>query len=453
METLMTDSLYKLDRIFLVTLLNSKPLIESCVRQAVQASYFQLPEHQVLYKMIMYTWEVDKVLLRDDAFISLTKKAVSTDTLTLSKTETLYSEVKLIQPHSSPEILLEEFLHAYKQRKFSAALRKSLELAGDQKVDEAMQVLTQNIGDIGKDLNRATTSAGFVGAEADDIIFKMEDKEIHPEKYRGIMVGFPTFDLATQGLMKGTATLIMGSMKSAKSVLAVNIASNVAAAGKRVYYHVNEGGKDMVHQRLISCATGITYGSIREPLDENGQKRLTAEDKAKIGAYLHSPEASRIYVDSTTPASSTPAYVDSRLTELEMEGPMDLMIIDHLGLMKSSSNNDKWLQLDEITQDLIGVIRKHQIPLIILCHVNRDGLKKKDKSFGFDDMGLSLEPLKHVDLIVSWRITGDIQDFERNHVGQGYLTIKGARDSETKEISLEVNTNKMKIWEGLTVGH
>ena len=68
-------------------------------------------------------------------------------------------------------------------------------------------------------------------------------------------------------------------------------------------------------------------------------------------------------------------------------------------------------------------------------------------------MGLSLEPLKHVDMIVSWRITGDIEQFERTHTGQGFLTIKGARDSETKEISLEVNTNKMKIYEGQMVGH
>lgn len=449
----MTDLLTKLDRTFLATMLNSQALIELCVRQVVQANYLQLPEYQVLYKMIMYTWDADKVLLRDDSFMSLTKKAVSTDTITISKTETLYSELKLIQPHSSPEILLDEFLQAYKQRRFSSALRNSLELAGDQRIDEAMQALTTNIGDIGKELNRATVSAGFIGEEAEAILFKLEDKEIHPEKYKGIMVGFPSFDLATQGLMKGTSTLIMGSMKSAKSVLAVNIAANVAASGKRVYYHVNEGGKDMVHQRLISCATGIIYGSIREPLDEKGQKRLTDQDKEKIGSYLRSPEAARIYVDSTTPASSTPAYVDSRLTELEASGPMDLMIIDHLGLMKSSSKHDKWLQLDEITQDLIGVIRKHQIPLIIICHVNRDGLKKKDKSFGFDDMGLSLEPLKHVDLIISWRITGDQAEFERNHVGQGFLTIKGARDSETKEISLEVNTNKMKIWEGLTVAH
>lgn len=452
----MTDELTKLERTVLATLLNSEELVKLCVAQEVQASYFQLPEFQTLYKIIMFNWKESAVLLRDDSFQSWIKAAVSTDTQTLVKTESLYSEVKMLTPHSAPEVLLKEFLADYKQRRFSKALRASLDLASDKKVDEAMQALSTQMSDIGKELSRATTQAGFIGAEADSILFKIDDKEAHPEKYRGIMIGFPTFDLATQGLMKGTSTLIMGSMKSAKSVLAVNIAHNVSLSGKRVYYHVNEGGKDMVHQRLISCATGINYGSIREPLDENGNKRLTQEDKDKIAGYVRSPEASRVYIDSTTPASSTPAYVDSRLTELEATGTMDLMIIDHLGLMKASGDNDKWLQLDQITQDLIGVIRKHQIPLIILCHVNRDGLKKKGKSFGFDDMGLSLEPLKHVDLIISWRITGtpeEIEGFERNHVGQAFLSIKGARDSETKEILLDVNTNKMKIQEGLTVGH
>lgn len=447
------DILTKLERTFLATLLNSQELVKLCIAHEVQAYYFQLAEYQVLYKVIKYTWEESKVLLQDDAFQSLLKRSTTTDSTTLVKTEMLYSEVKLITPHSSPQIILQEFLAAYKQRRFANALGKSSELASDKKIDEAMQVLSTQIADIGKELTRATTSAGFVGAEADEILFKLDDKEEHPEKYRGIMIGFQSFDMATQGLMKGTSTLIMGSMKSAKSVLAVNIAYNVALTGKRVYYHVNEGGKDMVHQRLISCATGLNYGSIREPLDENGKKRLTDEDKAKIGAYLHSPEAAKIYVDSTTPASSTPAYVDSRLTELEADGPMDLMIIDHLGLMKASGNNDKWLQLDQITQDLIGIIRKHQIPVIILCHVNRDGLKKKGKSFGFDDMGLSLEPLKHVDLIISWRIDGTVEQFEQTHQGRAFLTIKGARDSETKEISLEVNTNKMKIYEGQLLGH
>jgi hypothetical protein len=83
--------------------------------------------------------------------------------------------------------------------------------------------------------------------------------------------------------------------------------------------------------------------------------------------------------------------------------------------------------------------------MIIIAHVNRKGMQSDNKkNFGLEDLGLSLEPLKHVDMIASWRIE-DPESFKLTHIGTGYLSIQGARDAEEPDVALHVNTNLMKI--------
>ena len=97
------------------------------------------------------------------------------------------------------------------------------------------------------------------------------DAEQHPEKYKGINVGFDGFDKLTGGLVGGTVTLIIGGWKSAKSVLSMNMAHNVATSdfntkrvGKRVLYHVNEGRFELNQARLSILCDGNQLYSFKQ---------------------------------------------------------------------------------------------------------------------------------------------------------------------------------------------
>jgi hypothetical protein len=137
-----------------------------------------------------------------------------------------------------------------------------------------------------------------------------------------------------------------------------------------------------------------------------------------------------------------------KLKELTTHGPIDLVLIDHFGLMTMDVKGvDSWEKFGMIALELKSLSMEYQVPMIVITHVNRKGMESdKKKSYGLEDFGLSIEPLKHVDLIASWRIM-DPESFQMNHIGNGTLSIQGARDAEEVEIILHVNTNLMKIEE------
>jgi hypothetical protein len=185
---------------------------------------------------------------------------------------------------------------------------------------------------------------------------------------------------------------------------------------------------------------------------------MTPEEEQKYVAFLRQVEQiqkNNFCLDSVKPAFSTPAYISGKLKELQMYNPIDLVIVDHMGLMSTTAKDfdSNWEKLGIIALELKSVAMEHQVPIIVLSHVGRKGMESREDTFELEHVGLSLEPLKHVDTIMSWRIV-DPEAFKLTHIGQGKLSIQGARDAEEAAVTLNVNTNLMKICEYvITVAH
>ena len=113
-----------------------------------------------------------------------------------------------------------------------------------------------------------------------------------------------------------------------------------------------------------------------------------------------------------------------------------------------------WEAMGSITLELKSVSMKTGVPLILVAHVNRKGMDDDKDHYALSEMGLSIEPLKHVDLIASWRIH-DIEAFKRTNIGDGTLSVQGSRNSKQPQVILSINTNIMKIkqYQKLIVDH
>jgi len=420
--------------------------IQECTKRKITEKYFLFDETKKLFQIMNWYFTTYGKILESDSLQMAYKLSSTISTDLQSKITLLFEELKTVVQVSNFTMLLDEFVQYHKQNLLKQAADKMIDKMQENDPDAAMSIMKTNLTQIEKELTSNIDTCKPIAEDAQQILFEYFDSKEHPEKYRGVYLGFPDFDLATNGLMPGTVTLIIGQMKSAKSVLATNIACNVANSGKRVYFHVNEGGRKLVESRYISCDTGLSYNGIR-------YGRLSPQEVQLYQDYCNNKLAKNdnLLIDNVN--LSTPSYIESKLNSLTTLNKIDLVIIDYLGLMQPDAKQhveSEWLKWGIITLDLKRIAMKYQVPMIIIAHVNRKGMQSDNKkNFGLEDLGLSLEPLKHVDMIASWRIA-DPEVFKLTHVGTGYLSIQGARDAEEPDVSLHVNTNIMKI-QALTV--
>lgn len=438
----------ELEKKILSQLVKSYEKVLGIQQRNVTSAFFQLDSGRKLYEILVwYTQNYTKVPSSDD-FQEIIKMSTKMSDDLKKKVVVFFEEVYTFSDNTNFDLLLDELFHYHKSNLLIQSLDVAVSHFENKKVDNAIDSLKSNLVKIDRIFTDATDYSGFLGEHSTRLLAEHMDKRANPNKYKGVLIGYEEFDQATGGLRPGTVTLIIGEMKSAKSVLAMNIGHNVSSPdpstgnpGKRVYYHLNEGGFNLAIERLISCGTSVNYNHIR-----NGS--TSQEEVDKIKEFLEG-DRDKFFIDPVAPMSSSSAFIDNKLLDLErVFGDFGLVIVDYIGQMKSVDKTlqSTWEKIGAITMELKHIAIKHKVPMIVISHVNRTGMKSKKDSSSFDpsDMGLSIEPLKHVDNVVSWRIE-DPEAFRQLNRGKGILAIRMSRDGQCKNVPLFVDTNFMKI--------
>lgn len=429
-----------IEKTILANLLASKENCKLFKDRGFVDSYFFFPEFRKFFQVLWFHYETKNDIMQLDTFESLIRRSPNISDDYAAKLLVLYAEIQTIPPASNFSVLLDEFLIYFK----TSSLRNSMSTASEhlhgKDPNKALDYLRNEVQRIQLQTESKNLESGFLG-HGIDVLDLYQKRLNHPELFCGAELGFPSMD-AVVTHKPGTVCLIMGQMKSAKSVLMVNIANNLLSRGKKVYYHVNEGGKELVENRIHSCHSGLYMTKIE-------RQKLSAEEYLQYENCVNTLKATNLlYVDSVPNSLSNAGHIEKMLTSLQDRmGKYEVALIDYLGLMNTTSSvTDDWKRMGAITLELKDVAMKLNIPIIVVGHVNRKGMQENKKHFDLDELGVSLEPLKHVDVIMSWRIH-EPELFELTNTGQGTLSIRGSRQSGQKSVVLDVDTNKMKIWE------
>lgn len=440
--------LVNIEKQFLADVISDVINLQRAMDLGITGDYFKITDNKILYEMAKWYFAEHHTMLLDDSLQWIINGAKNLHEDSKKRVLLNYAECKGLVPSSNFDLVLNEFCDYYKKNFMAEALLKTTDKMSSGAIDEAVEALKEKIKSFETKFNppSVASSFGFFGDDFDRVKAEYEDRQLHPEKYQGVFIGYPGFDGATGGLYKGTVSVIMGRVKSAKSVLALNIAHNVAAQGKTVYYHMNEGGRAMAQNRLISCNTGLPYSLIRDA-------KLPPDQYAIYLDCLKNSTNKNIILDSVPPVYSNAAYIEGRMEEiLKIRPSIDLIIVDHMGLMSPNNRDHQklqgWEKLGIVSIELKSLAMQYNIPMVVITHVNRRGMSTEDTAFAMEDMSGSIEPLKNVDLIASWRIV-DEKVFKTTHKGSGMLSVQGARDATEPDVTLEVNTNIMKISEGV----
>tara|TARA_A100001011_G_scaffold397520_1_gene498771 strand:- start:661 stop:2160 length:1500 start_codon:yes stop_codon:yes gene_type:complete len=214
-------------------------------------------------------------------------------------------------------------------------------------------------------------------------------------KIAGVPTGFKDLDKKLGGLHKSDLIIIAGRPSMGKTALGTNIAFNCAIKyqeekdeyknkkiidGGKVAFFSLEMSSEQLATRILAEQTKISGDKMRKA-------ELNKEDFNKIAKTSSELENLNLIIDDN-PVLTIPT-LRARARRLKRLHDINLIIIDYLQLMSSSSNNKndgRVQEISEITRGLKSIAKELNIPIIALSQLSRQVEQREDKRPQLSDL-------------------------------------------------------------------
>ncbi len=271
----------------------------------------------------------------------------------------------------------------YIRREMIAGLHTLLASAADDSVD---------LSDALADLHRL---AGHLesGAVSNNCLRDMErlmqdtleqmDKRVENNRngITGIPTGLRELDRLTAGWQQGDLNIIAARPSVGKTAFALHLALAAGRAGKHVLVNSLEmQGERLGDRWLCAQAANVDAGHLKTGLLDAGERQQALEAARLLSALP-------VYVDDNPKMSMD--HIRSSALLQKSKGRCDLLIIDYLQLceMKSGQKNrNREQEVAEASRKAKLIAKELDIPVILLCQLNRECEMRADKRPALSDL-------------------------------------------------------------------
>jgi replicative DNA helicase len=189
----------------------------------------------------------------------------------------------------------------------------------------------------------------------------------------GLPTGFMDLDRLLDGLQAPWQYILAARPGMGKSSMAGQIAINATLNhGKRVAFFALEMSKKQLTNRITAYLTGINSRALKRPWEmPEHQRHLVREAVGRLSD-------SRLFIDDTS--GITPAQVRAKTMRLYAEHGLDLVIVDHLHIMRPDRNLSRQDQeYGEMTKTLAELGKQINAPILTLAQLNRSVEARQNK--------------------------------------------------------------------------
>ena len=264
------------------------------------------------------------------------------------------------------EIVLE---HSHRRKLLKASGRiELLAMAMDKEIHSVLDEAEQTIFTASDD----AIGDGLVGVNdvLEGAIERIEEIENLGTGLSGLPTYFTDLDNYLSGLQDGNLAVIASRPSMGKSSLALNIGTSVAKEGKVVAFFSLEMTKEELVQRVLFSEAKVTSGDARK-----GQ--LGPEKWSRVVEAASKVNNLPLYFDDAPVITVTDIRAKSR--RLKSAKSLDLIIVDYLQLMQSSSGDNRQQEIAEISRNLKNLARELKVPILALSQLNRAAEAREDK--------------------------------------------------------------------------
>lgn len=191
-------------------------------------------------------------------------------------------------------------------------------------------------------------------------------------KLTGISTGFVELDQMTSGLQNSDLIILAARPSMGKTALALNICTHAALREKKnVVIFSLEMSREQLAQRMILSEACVDGNDVRNGLISTEQwKALMAASETLANSSI---------VINDTPGIAV-SEVQSICRRMQLERPIDLIVIDYMQLMTSKARSEnRQNEISEISRSLKALAREMQCPVICLSQLARGPEARTDK--------------------------------------------------------------------------
>lgn len=178
--------------------------------------------------------------------------------------------------------------------------------------------------------------------------------------------GLECFDEAMSGLDKGAMTLLAAHPAAGKTALALNIAWRVATKQGKVLFFSAEEAKAPLWWRIFSMQTGMPITAFRKGLNE----KQKAEFSEKKEGFNSRPLK---IIDSISGLDDIRAKASAEHAQEEIK----LLVIDSASMIDALRGESEVEKANRIGWQTTRLAKELDIPILLLAHVNNEGIKSK----------------------------------------------------------------------------
>lgn len=146
---------------------------------------------------------------------------------------------------------------------------------------------------------------------------------------RGISSGFSKYDELTSGFHGSDLIILAARPAMGKTAFALNLALNVAKAGKHVLVYSLEMGNEQLFDRLLSIESKIKLSAIKDGT-------LKDSDYTDLGNGMGRLAELPLYISDSSSVNILEIKAVAR--RLKAEGKLDFMMIDYLQLINPTAD-------------------------------------------------------------------------------------------------------------------
>lgn len=229
-------------------------------------------------------------------------------------------------------------------------------------------------------------------------------------KMQGLSSGYTKIDGLTKGLVGGEMIIVAGKTSRGKTTLALNIANNVALAGKSVLFVTLE----MTHEEITSRTMYINGGD--------------TEDYYKASALIAFQKVDELDWKS----------IDKLIEKAKVDLDVSLVVIDHLHYFTRELANVAE-DLGRITKEFKKNAIRHKVPIMLISHVRKTS---RGEEATMDDLRGSSYMAQDADIVL---MVGKIQ--ERPDVTLVRIEKNRNRGFDYENDTVELYTDKIKMYD------
>ena len=199
------------------------------------------------------------------------------------------------------------------------------------------------------------------------------------EEIFGVPTGLVDLDRLLGGLQKSDLLIIAGRPSSGKTGFLLTVAKNAAIKHKKhVAIFSLEMSNEQLVQRMIAQETGINTQNLRTG-------KINPDDWEVFVQAVDVMASARIHLDDTP--ALTPLQMLTKCRRLDLEFPIDLILVDYIQLMGGDSRTENRVQeVSYISRSLKALARDLKCPVLAAAQLSRAVEQRADKTPMLSDL-------------------------------------------------------------------